>query len=190
MVASSPNSPKANLPKLDSTLLHHKSSIPPRLKAVIRTQYLLNGLSPKQIAEQGLGVSAKQISNLASSEGWARQRQSAVRALEETTNLLIDKAVVEHAQSIAAESEELAYKALDVTREGLNTGGEKGAKQAQAASNTLRNLVSVARLMRTPDAKADLGTPSVQINFFGASRSEPKPVTPSSDVVNVESRSV
>lgn len=156
-----------------------RQEISHRIKAQARTLYLVEGHNPAQIEAAGIGLTAKQISQLASREGWTEKRKRAAAAIEETSIARADKAVADVAEAIAIESEELCFSALRETRAGLTEGGLNGAKQAQAASSTLRNLAGVAKILRDPGASDPAGQGSVNFNVFFANpgaKAEPKAV--------------
>lgn len=158
-----------------------------RLKAQVRTLYLVEGNDPSTIERLGIGLTAKQISNLAHSEGWSQQRRLAAQKVKETTVARADAAVQAVAEAIAIESEELCFRSLDLTRAGLLKGGLEGAKQAQAASSTLKNLHSVAQSIRKPGESAE-GSGD-RFNFFFMPQAAP--VVPAADakqVTEIEAR--
>jgi len=157
----------AEAPAADRVGLVRNQEIPHRLKAQVRTLYLVEGHSPKTIENAGLGLTAQQISNLANREGWSRQRGIAAKKIEQTANARAEQAVLAVAEAIAVESEELCFRSLDVTRAGLLKGGLEGAKQAQAASSTLKNLHSVAQAIRAPQ-NAQAETTVLNMNMFFA----------------------
>jgi hypothetical protein len=158
-------------------------SISFRTKAQVRTLYLVEGHNPKTIESLGVGLTASQISRLAHHEGWTKQRAAAAALVEKTTVARADSAVKSLIESIAVESEELCFKALNQTRAGLDKGGLEGAKQAQAASSTLKNLAGVAQSIRQPKGiEAAQQGPGITNFFFVGSgmpqgASDPKPVT-------------
>ncbi len=156
MVAEAPSELIARAPN---------QQFPHRLRAQIRTLYLVEGHNPKAIEALGVGLTAKQISNLCWLEGWTQQRGDALKAIKETTEARANEAAKAIAEAIAIESEELCFKALTQTRAGLDKGGMEGAKQAQAASSALRNLNSVAMSIRKPGS-ADSENKSTNLNVF------------------------
>lgn len=156
--------------------------IPHRLKAQIRTLYLVEGHNPKTIEALGVGLAASQISALAFREGWSRTRAEALSKIEQTSVARTEAAVAEVCEAIAVESEELCFRALDVTRQGLLEGGMNGAKQAQAASSALKNLHSVAQAIRKPVAAMETG--NVNLNVFFT------PPNAAKEVVEVEAKQV
>lgn len=157
-----------------------------RLRAQVRTLYLVEGHNPKSIEALGLGLTAKQISNLAWAEGWTQKRKQAALQVKETSEARANAAVSAVAEAIAIESEELCFKALNQTRAGLDKGGLEGAKQAQAASSTLRNLNSVAQAIRKPElANGDERPTSFNLFFIGAPNSQSAKVAEQIEVKNV-----
>ena len=130
------------------------SEVDVRTRALVRTLYLVQGLRPMDIERMGIGVTAGFVSGLAHREGWTKQKKEAASLAEETAIARMKQSVETLTEAIAIESEELCFKALDVTRDGLTKGGLEGAKQAQAASSTLKNLANVAQAIRQPQSNA------------------------------------
>ncbi len=158
------------------------SSVDMRTLAMVRTLYLVQGHSPKQIEALGLGVTRQQVSQWANRYEWASQVRDARSTVDRVSRERTQNAVQEVANAIATESEELCFSALNQTRMGLVEGGLNGAKQAQAASSTLRNLAGVAKLLRDTGS-ADSDNKSTNLNVFilragdNAKMAEPKRVT-------------
>jgi hypothetical protein len=151
--------------------------------AMIRTLYLVQGLQPSDIERMGIGFTANQVSQMAHREGWTGLRKKALAKGEESARASAEAAVSRVSEAIAIESEELCFKALTQTRSGLDKGGLEGAKQAQAASSTLRNLAGVAKMLREPaNGSGDMDRPNMNLFFVGVAgpvqaQSEPKRVT-------------
>lgn len=137
-----------------------------RSVALLRTMYLVQGLNPSDIERQGLGFTASQVSQLARRQGWTEMRKSALLLADQKARASHDLAVTQVTQAIAAESEELCFKALTQTRAGLEKGGLEGAKQAQAASSTLKNLAGVAQAIRNPALQTEAKGGGSVLNVF------------------------
>lgn len=159
------------------------NSLPIRTRIAVRTMYLVQGMLPKEIEAAGIGVTAQQVSNLANREGWSRSRREVGKKIEQTVSARVDEAAKAVSEALAVESEELCFKALEVTRAGLAAGGLNGAKQAQAGSATLKNLHSVAQAIRKPAESSQDSAPREMNLFFvgvpmtGSAQAEPKQVT-------------
>ena len=145
-----------------------------RTVIAVRTLYLVNGLSPREIEAQGIGITARQVSNLAHSRGWKRNAAGASQKVSDAVDARAKQAVQEVAEALAAESEELCFSSLNLTREGLSKGGLEGAKQAQAASSTLRNLAAVAKSMRETGSQPE-GTTVTNFSLFFATSAKTEP---------------
>lgn len=143
------------------------ATIPIAVRAQVKTLYLVHGMSPKEIEAMGLGLSAMAISNLANREGWSQKRREALSKVEKSIDARTEAAVEAVGEALATDAEALCFKALDQTRAGLEAGGMNGAKQAQAASATLRNLHSVVQAIRKPAAESESGP--INLNLFFAS---------------------
>lgn len=136
-----------------------------RTLSLVRTLYLVQGHTPAEIENMGLGVTRQQVSQWAWRYDWAATKGKAKSTVEQGARAHVDASVSRVTEAIAIESEELCFKALKETRAGLDAGGLNGAKQAQAASSTLRNLAGVAKTLRDPAATAD-GSEPRNLNLF------------------------
>jgi hypothetical protein len=172
MVASTVEAPVQPVQRMNGT-------IPIRIRTQIKTLYLVNGLSPVEIEAMGLGVTRQTVSNLASREGWTKKRKEVLAKVETSVDARTDAAAQAVSEALALESEELCFKALDQTRAGLTEGGLNGAKQAQAASSTLKNLATTARMLREPAGTPTGEGSTVNLNLFFSPtpKAEPKQVT-------------
>ncbi len=162
-------------------LVRSNATIPIRIRTQIKTLYLVHGMAPKEIEAMGLGVTCATISKLAWREGWTKNRKESLSKAEASIDARTSEAAKAVSEALAMESEELCFKALDVTRSGLVQGGMNGAKQAQAASSALKNLASTARMLREPAANVgtDQGS-SIALNIFFSppvAKAEAKQVT-------------
>ncbi len=155
----------------------------------VRTLYLVQGHTPKEIELMGIGVTAQQVSNMANREEWSRARRQVTEKVEQTVAVRVEEAAKNVAEALAVESEELCFKALDATREGLAAGGLNGARQAQAASATLKNLHGVALAIRKPEvASSTDSVRELNLFFFGQAQSaQPKEVK---QVTEIEAKPV
>lgn len=169
------------------------SSADVRTFALVRSLYLVQGHTPAEIECMGLGVNRQQVSNWANRYSWATAKAKARESAEKTTRERMDASVSKVAEAIAIESEELCFKALTQTRAGLDKGGLEGAKQAQAASSTLRNLNGVALAIRKPELASGDQAGSATFNLFFAAPSQAPGATAGQDakqVTEVGSKSV
>ena len=147
-----------------------------RLKA--RNLYINQGLPSSQVAAV-TGLSADQVSQLACREGWTKIRRINEAKLSAKIDAHTDAKIDEVSQAIASECDELALNSLNCVRSALESPGENAARDAQAFSGTLKNLVTVARTVRGLDT-AQAAAPSVNIAFFMGQLqpAEPTNVTP------------
>lgn len=169
------------------------SSADMRTFALVRTLYLVQGHTPTEIEAMGLGVTKQQVSNWANRNEWAKQKARARENAENSTRARMDESISRVAEAIAVESEELCFKSLTQTRAGLDKGGLEGAKQAQAASSTLRNLAGVAKMLRETGSTQDGDGQTLNMNLFfcapsPAAKAEAKQVA--EQVTEVEAKSV
>ncbi len=159
--------------------------IPVMTKLKARTLYLNECLPAKVIAER-CGLRPEQIDRMASKEGWTTVRKSQKERIIQKQDAQGDSLLKEAIESIRTESIELCKPALNSVRDGFETGGLNGAKQAQAASAALRNLASSFRALSESDGSEN--QPSHTLNMFfvggaaqglsqGQAQSEPKQVT-------------
>lgn len=151
------------IPKQNPLDVSTPGRIPIRLKSAIRTQYLVNGLTGVALYKLFPELTADQIANMLSREGWRGERKQLSKESESLIHARAKAAANEISEALASESEELCFKALTVTRDGLNVGGLNGAKQAQAASGALRNLHQIAQSIRQPGMEQPAGASSLNI---------------------------
>lgn len=158
--------------------------IPIRLKAAVRTQYLVNGVTGGALYKLFPELKPRQIIALLHRQGLTKERRKLELKSDEIMRARARAAAAELSESIAAESEELCFSALNVTRDGLTIGGLTGAKQAQAASGALRNLHQIAQAIRQPGLEQPAPDRS-QLNVF-VLRSPEKAPEKQAEVVEVE----
>ncbi len=159
--------------------------IPPMVRLKARTLYLNEMLPAKVIAER-CGLKPADIDRMAYREGWSKARRERKSRIIQKQDAQGDSLLKEAIESIRTESIELCKPALNSVRDGFETGGLNGAKQAQAASAALRNLASSFRALSESDGSEN--QPSHTLNMFfvggaaqglsqGQAQSEPKQVT-------------
>lgn len=151
-----------------------------RIKA--RNLYLLQGLPYNEIAS-ATGLSYKQVTHLASRQGWPKERKRRLLLMEEAADARLAQTSSEVIEAIASESEEIALKALGNTRDALDRTDDMAAKDSQSYSAVVKNLASTAKLLRSA-GDSPLSAPSVTLNAFflrpDPKPPEPKPVTEAS----------
>jgi len=155
--------------------------IPVLTKLMARSLYLNECLPLRAIAEQ-TGLPMETIGRMASKEGWTAARRAKKEELIRRQDAKGDLLRSEVEESLAERATLIASKALTVTEAGLDQGDLDGAKQAQAASSALKNLVTSARVLQTPPGSAttEAGSQSFNLFFIGApaqqAKVEPKQV--------------
>ncbi len=132
-----------------------------RLKA--RNLYLVQGLGHKEIGAQ-IGISEHASQQLAFREGWTELRKKSKRDLLSKQDARMAAAQSEALDAIASVSEQHAIKGLERVGEALEARGEFAARDFQSFTSGVKNLVSIMREIRTPDAQQTPG--SSQLNVF------------------------
>jgi hypothetical protein len=135
-----------------------------RLKA--KNLYLVQCLEPALIALQ-TGLTRQQIWQLASREKWVEIRREKVAAakadLDQRASLPLDEVT----DAIVRECDQHSLTALDRTGKSLSSRSKFAARDAQAFSGTLRNLVQVSRACRGLENARGLDpASSISMNFF------------------------
>jgi hypothetical protein len=163
--------------------------VPVLLKLKARHLYLNEGLPCRAISQQ-TGVDEATLYRMASREGWTAVRREQKNRLIQRQDMRGDEIRKQAEEAIAERATLIASKALTVTEAGLDQGDLDGAKQAQAASSALKNLVTSARVLQSPigSVGTESGPQSFNLFFVGSppknSPGEPKQVT------EVEAKSV
>jgi hypothetical protein len=155
--------------------------IPALLKMKARSLYL-NACQPIRVIAEKCGLPEHTVRRMASYDGWVKLKDQRKEALIANQDTRADELSAQVMTAIADESLEICGEALKVTRSGLEQGDLEGAKKAQAASSTLKNLVTSAKVLRDPGSSAIEQGPGITNFFFVGSgvtqgASEPKPVT-------------
>ncbi len=162
--------------------------IPIATKLAIRSFYVLQGLSPSQIAPL-VSLAPKTISQLAHREGWKREQTAKRGKLIEKTQKLQDTHANFEAEAIqkaiAIRTEELAVKTADRCADILGNADGIDDKALQMSSGALRNFVQVARMSRGMDSRGPQNAPGngpqsgATLIFVGAlERATPKELKP------------
>ena len=124
--------------------------IPLLTRLKVRNLYLGAGLPHAQIAEQ-TGLTVPAVQQLVSREGLPKIRAERAAALTKATNDRVEKQLSEAEASIADTAEELALRGLNKVREAVDRGDRDAARDFQAYTGGVKNLVGVAKLIRSID---------------------------------------
>ncbi len=127
---------------------HGAMRIPLLTKLKVRNLYLNQDLLQPEIATI-TGLSYTAVRNLIAREEWGKLKAAKRAALERNADARIAAQVAESAEAIASECEEIALGGLDRTRESLADTGKDAAKNFQAFSGGVKNLVTVMRELRS-----------------------------------------
>lgn len=169
--AQAPTEAKPILPK-------RAGSIPIGIKLRAQNLYLNKSYTPKQVAD-ATGLTTEQVYSLAARGGWAKIRNSRIAAIAQRVETRTGATISAVEEAICSEADELALRSLDRTGQALSSDHKEAAKDAQAFSATLRNLVTVSRAIRAGSAEVgQQGNTQVNLFFFRPSQSPmEKPVT-------------
>lgn len=136
---------------------------------------LVRGQTYSQIAKDDLvGMTEKQIANIAWREGWAKER----RRLDQVERKLIaqrtEEGISQVREAIATECDELTMGGLDLARESLD---KKDARSFAQAANGVRALATIARESRATGAEQVSGKAELNVFVFRVGdpvKAEPK----------------
>lgn len=155
--------------------------MPVLLKLKVRNLYLIQGLTYKQIsADTGLTVEC--IEKLACRNGWTKLRREAINRAISKQDSHIAELQDETIAAIASASEQHALSGLERVGEVLAEGGQFAARDFQAYTGGVRNLVSVMRDLRTPLEQKTAGT---TLNMFIMRAGDVAPLAAPAPEVNV-----
>lgn len=139
-------------------------AIPLGLKLKAQNLFINKGYTPKQVAEI-TGLSSQQISSMAVRGRWVKSRNARLAAINERIEARSGQTISAISEAIADECDEHSLAALDRTGKALARDDQHAAKDAQAFSATLRNLVTVSRAIRA--GSSDVSSQgSTQVNLF------------------------
>lgn len=159
--------------------------IPVLLKLQARALYLNEGLPYRAISDR-TGIPVETLHPMASKEGWVAARRAHKARLIASQDAKGDELRAQVEAQLAERAVLISQKALNVTEKGLDQGDLDGAKQAQAASSALKNLVTSARVLQNPGIGSASESSVTNFNLFFAP-SGPKPEV---QVTEVEAKSV
>ena len=153
-------------------------TIPIGVRLRAQNLYINRGFTPKQISEV-VGLTSQQIASLAVRGGWTKTRNDRTRSITQRVESRTQAGVDAVAETIGAECDEYALGSLKRIGESLERTDPNAARDFQAYSVGLKNVVAVARTVRGLDT-AQAAAPSVNIAFFMGQLqpAEPTNVTP------------
>jgi hypothetical protein len=157
--------PKAKQARLD---------VATRLK--VRNLYLVQNLSYNEIAAQ-TGLSYNTVNSFVRRTRLADARKQieaqSLKRHDARTHAFVDAT----AEAIAAQSEEIALGGLNRARDSVVSGSEYAAKDFQAWTGGVRNLVQVSRIARGEDNSNGSGSTSLTVNAYvvRCEAAQPKP---------------
>ncbi len=134
------------------------------LKLQARALYLNEGLPYRAISAR-TGLAEASLHRMASQEGWVECRRAQKKRLIAAQDAKGDELRSQVEAQLAERAVLISAKALNVTEKGLDQGDLEGAKQAQAASSALKNLVTSARVLQNPGSSVGEGS-TVNLNLF------------------------
>jgi hypothetical protein len=136
-----------------------------QLRLRVRGLYLNQGLCPSEIAAK-VGLQRAQVANLVVREGWTKVRKEAQRRIEKRADERMKAEADQVADAIASDCEEIALRSLENARDRAENPLQKdAAKDFQAWTGGVRNLVTVARACRGMD-QAPQSAAGSSVNVF------------------------
>jgi hypothetical protein len=153
-------------------------TIPIGARSKAQVLYLNRSQTAKEIAA-ATGLTVEQVNGLAFREGWAQRRRDREKRIEQQTSSRVDATIDAVSSAIALECDQHSLKACERIGESLERTDPNAARDFQALSVGLKNVVAVARTVRGLDT-AQAAAPSVNIAFFMGQLqpAEPTNVTP------------
>jgi hypothetical protein len=153
-------------------------TIPIGAKIKARNLYLIQCIRPTEIAPL-VGLTLQQVNGMIVREGWSkikRKREAQIKAnIDPRSEAQLDAV----SEAIGLECDQHSLKACERIGESLERTDPNAARDFQALSVGLKNVVAVARTVRGLDT-AQAAAPSVNIAFFMGQLqpAEPTNVTP------------
>lgn len=141
-----------------------RPTFPLPLKLRVRSLYIIQQLSSAEIAAQ-VGLTRKQIQDLAAREGWVAIKQRAKSSLVAKHDARAKAEIAEIHDAFALKTEELGMGVLEKAARRMPDEDENVAKDLQALSQTAKNFIGIARQVRGMDlgARESAGVASVVV---------------------------
>jgi transposase-like protein len=155
-----------------------------RDKLAARRMYLIQGLSPSEIARK-LDRTNNSISTLASRQGWAKLRSKADEAAAASADEQATAAAREFTESLASNGQELTEAGFDLAREAAAARDAKGFVMAASGVKIFAQLARVG--LGIEGATQATSAQPLTVVFYrppDAAPASPEPVnvTPAADV--------
>lgn len=125
-------------------------AIPLLTRMQVKNLYLSLSLSHRDIALQ-TGLSEKSVGQLISRDGLPKLKAERLSKLSQAVDARVEKQLSEAEASIADTAEELALRGLNKVREAVQRSDRDAARDFQAYTGGVKNLVGVAKLIRSID---------------------------------------
>lgn len=163
----------AHSPVDHRTLPRNRVAIDLPTRSKLRNLYLVQGIGNKEIAEQ-TGLTVATVQNYVSKHGLTKiRRQNQLRVIERHDARILDEQG-EMAEAIASLSAEHALGGLKKAGEAVASNSPYAAKDFQAWTGGVKNLVAVARTVSGQDqAKPDSST-TLNLSMFLVSGAKPQ----------------
>ena len=126
------------------------SAIPLMTRLQARSLYLGGAATHAQIAQQ-TGLTESSVRQLICREGWPAIRAKRALSLTEATDRQVEKKLSEAEATIAESAEEIALAGLGKARDAVQRSDRDAARDFQAYTGGVKNLVGVAKLIRSID---------------------------------------
>lgn len=161
--------------------------IPIATKVRAKNLYVNQGLSAAETA-LACGLNEKQVWNLAHEYGWTAIRKQARLKLKEGIDSREEQLAFEAGEAIASDCTAITLSALERAKDTVESKSPFAAKNFQAWTAGVRNLVSVAAIARQGQ-KVISSPSSPTVNLFFFSSNVPRG-TESKDAVEVATKAV
>lgn len=144
------------------SLKRKQERIPILTRVKVRNLYLYQDLPYRDIAQQ-CGITEQQVGKVVIAEGLSGMRRKRKQDLIRKSDARTQDEADEVAQAIAAQGDEISLGALEKAKNCIEVGGEYAAKDFQAWTAGLRNVVTVSRLCRGQDQQQQATGASVNV---------------------------
>ena len=126
------------------------SQIPVLTRIKVRNLYLSQSLTHREIAVQ-VGLEERAVGKLISADGLPALKAKRTAKLVNSSDARTEKQLTEVEHTLADEAEEIALAGLGKARDAVQRSDRDAARDFQAYTGGVKNLVGVAKLIRSID---------------------------------------
>lgn len=137
-------------------------AIPLHSRIHAQNLYLCKGLPYREISKE-TGLSIEQLERLAVREGWTKKRKAQKERLARQVNERTEAVETEILESVVSLAGQHSLRGLEKTGEALERTDRDAARDFQSYTSGVKNLVSIMRDIRAPQAEAQEGA---RLNVF------------------------